>query len=90
MSVDKGVSTTQEDVHHVERIDEDDNGILSKETAKAVIEQDTGFAAFTRWGAIKNFKWPVLLCVLSCLGCTNDGYQNQMPGRSIVWFEVVE
>jgi hypothetical protein len=44
---------------------------------------DTGLIGASRWGALRRFWWPSLLCVMACLGVMNDGYQNQMPGMQL-------
>jgi hypothetical protein len=46
-------------------------------------DYDTGLIGASRWGALRRFWWPSLLCVMACLGVMNDGYQNQMPGMQL-------
>lgn len=67
-----------DDVIHIENTDGE---YVSK---SEVIAQDTALAGFTRFQAIKYFWWPALLCLISTLGCMNDGYQNQLPGQSSI------
>lgn len=65
---------------HVERVDDQGS---PKGEPELIIAQHTAFAGFSRLEAIKRFWWPSLICLVSTIGCLNDGYQNQLPGNDL-------